>query len=60
MGKDKGKKESGGIINGFACREILEEMIEREIWRLKRREEKEDRFLGEVEKGSECLGRRKM
>jgi hypothetical protein len=49
MGKDKGKKESGGIINGFACREILEEMIEREIWRLKRREEKEDRFLGEVE-----------
>jgi hypothetical protein len=24
-------------------------MIEREIWRLKRREEKEDRFLGEVE-----------
>jgi hypothetical protein len=32
MGKDKGKKESGGIINGFACREILEEMIEREIW----------------------------
>jgi hypothetical protein len=29
-------------------------------WRLKRREEKEDRFLGEVEKGSECLGRREM
>ncbi|KAJ6969892.1 hypothetical protein NC653_034448 [Populus alba x Populus x berolinensis] len=29
-------------------------------WRLKRREEKEDRFLGDVEKGCECLGRRKM
>lgn len=60
--KKKTREKGKWVNNEFACeKREIEEMMEREVWvsRLEARR-RGQRFLGEVEKGRGCLGRRKM
>lgn len=60
--KKKTREKGKWVNNEFACeKREIEEMMEREIWvsRLEARR-RGQRFLGEVEKGRGCLGRREM